>query len=103
MPTWTRTCGSCSGTKFKSPFTTRFCGGGDINKCRDSLWAAVDAAGNQMAAAQGSDDPAAWKSDANAQRIKFAPGLLTTTIRFTNRPSGIQQVLSFSGHRKVRK
>lgn len=89
------------GTQFKNPFTTRFCGSGDINACRDSLWAAVDAAGNEIAAAQGSNDPAAWKSD--AKRIKFAPGLLTTTIRYTNRPSGIQQVLSFSGHRKTRR
>jgi hypothetical protein len=38
--------------------------------------------------------------DANAERIKFAPGLLQTTIRYTNRPSGIQQVISFNGHRK---
>ena len=38
--------------------------------------------------------------DANAERIKFAPGLLPTTIRYTNRPSGIQQVISFKGHRK---
>ena len=38
-------------------------------------------------------------SDANKERITFAPGLLPTTIRFTNRPSGIQQVISFSGHR----
>jgi acyl-homoserine lactone acylase PvdQ len=91
------------GTQFKSPFTTRFCGGGDVGKCRDSLWAAVDAAGAQLAAAQGSEDPANWTSNANAERIHFAPGILPTTIRFTNRPSGIQQVLSFSGHRKTRR
>jgi acyl-homoserine lactone acylase PvdQ len=91
------------GTQFKSPFTTRFCGGGDIVKCRDSLWAAVDAAGTELAAAQGSEDPANWTSDANAERIHFAPGILPTTIRFTNRPTGIQQVISFSGHRKTRR
>ena len=28
------------------------------------------------------------------------PGLLPTTIRYTNRPSGIQQVIEFTGHRK---
>ena len=27
------------------------------------------------------------------------PGLLPTTMRYTNRPSGIQQVISFNGHR----
>jgi hypothetical protein len=34
---------------------------------------------------------------ANPERIKFVPGLLPLTIRYTNRPTGIQQVLSFSG------
>jgi acyl-homoserine lactone acylase PvdQ len=92
-----------TGTQFKTPFKTRFCGHGDLTACRTSLWAAVDAAGNELAAAQGNEDPAQWTSDANAERIHFAPGLLTTTIRFTNRPSGIQQVLSFSGHRATRK
>jgi acyl-homoserine lactone acylase PvdQ len=91
------------GQTFKSPFKTRFCGGGDLATCRASLWAAVDAAGNELAAAQGSEDPNAWTSDANAERIKFAPGLLQTTIRYTNRPSGIQQVISFTGHRPKRK
>jgi acyl-homoserine lactone acylase PvdQ len=88
-----------TGTQFKSPFKTKFCGAGDLATCRDALWAAIDAAGTELATAQGSDDPAAWTSDANAERISFAPGILPTTIRFTNRPSGIQQVISFSGHR----
>jgi acyl-homoserine lactone acylase PvdQ len=92
-----------TGTQFKTPFQTKFCGHGDLTACRTSLWAAVDAAGNELAAAQGNEDPAQWTSDANAERIHFAPGLLATTIRFTNRPSGIQQVLSFSGHRATRK
>jgi acyl-homoserine lactone acylase PvdQ len=91
------------GQNLKSPFRTRFCGNGDLAACRASLWAAVDAAGNELAAAQGTDDPAAWTSDANAERIKFAPGLLQTTIRYTNRPTGIQQVISFNGHRRTRK
>ena len=47
--------------------------------------------------------PDAWRSDAAAERISFAPGLLTTTIRYTNRPSGIQQVISFKGHRSRRR
>jgi hypothetical protein len=91
-----------TGTTFRSPFRTRFCGGGDLTACRASLWQAVDGAGNALQAAQGTADPNAWVSDANAERIKFAPGLLTTTIRFTNRPSGIQQVITFTGHRRKR-
>ena len=35
---------------------------------------------------------------ATAERITFVPGLLPLTMRYTNRPSGIQQVLSFGGH-----
>ena len=50
-----------------------------------------------MAAAQG-PDPAAWRADANKERISFIPGLLKTTLRYANRPTGIQQVISFNGH-----
>src|SRR4051794_23427969 len=92
-----------TGTQFKTPFKTKFCGHGDLAACRALLWAAIDTAGNELAAAQSNEDPAQWTSDANAERIPFAPGILPTTIRFTNRPSGIQQVLSFSGHRTTRK
>jgi acyl-homoserine lactone acylase PvdQ len=92
-----------AGQQFKTPFKTKFCGNGDLAACRASLWAAIESAGSELAAAQGSDDPEQWTSDANAERITFAPGILPTTIRFTNRPSGIQQVISFSGHRTTRK
>jgi hypothetical protein len=33
----------------------------------------------------------------NAERISIIPGLLPNTIRYMNRPSGIQQVISFGG------
>jgi acyl-homoserine lactone acylase PvdQ len=91
------------GEQFRSPFQTRFCGNGDLTACANSLWGAFEAAGDELAAAQGTNDPAAWTSDATAERISFAPGLLTTTIRYTNRPSGIQQVISFTGHRARRR
>jgi hypothetical protein len=51
---------------------------------------------------QGTADPEAWKADANAERISFAPGLLPLKIRYTNRPSGIQQLATFTGHRPRR-
>ena len=44
-------------------------------------------------------DPAAWTADAVRERISFLPGLLPYTMRYTNRPSGIQQVVEFKGHR----
>jgi acyl-homoserine lactone acylase PvdQ len=78
-------------------FANHYCGAGDATACSKSLWAALDAAGNELAAAQG-PDPAAWRSDATAERIHFAPGILPATMRWTNRPT-YQQILSFDGHR----
>jgi hypothetical protein len=78
-------------------FKTRFCGNGDLAACRASLWEAVDAAGNDLAASQGAD-PDAWRADANAERIVFQPRFLFNTMRWTNRPT-FQQAISYSGHR----
>lgn len=89
------------GRPVKGKYRTRFCGAGGLDACRADLWAALDEAGAELEAAQG-PTPAAWRQDANAERISFAPGLLKTTIRYTNRPSGIQQVISFDGHRPRR-
>ena len=86
------------GDPVAAPDASRFCGNGDKAACQKSIWVAIDAAGAQLQAQQGSD-PAAWHSDAKVERITFTPGLLPTTMRYTNRPTGIQQVISFSGHR----
>jgi len=86
------------GKPVEGPLRNRYCGTGDVNRCRADLWAAVEAAGAELAAAQG-PDPAAWRADAVRERIRFAPGLLPYTMRYTNRPSGIQQLLEFKGHR----
>jgi acyl-homoserine lactone acylase PvdQ len=87
------------GEPLKAPFRTKFCGSGDKAACQATVWQAFKDAGDAIAATQGSD-VGAWFMDANAERIKFAPGLLPTTMRYTNRPSGIQQVITFKGHRK---
>ena len=71
------------------------CGDGTAASCATVLWQSLDAAGNELAAAQGSD-PAAWRSDATAERIHFA-GFLSDTMRWTNRPT-FQQVISFRSH-----
>ena len=86
------------GQKVKGKFAVRYCGAGDLAACRASLWAALHAAGDELTATQG-PDPSTWRSDATQERIKFVPGLLTLTMRYTNRASGIQQVISFDGHR----
>ena len=85
------------GKPVKGAFSTHYCGAGDLAACRASLWAALDAAGAQLASAQG-PDPAAWRADATAERIKFTSGILPTTMRWTNRPT-FQQVVTFAGHR----
>jgi hypothetical protein len=86
------------GKPVKDKFSTAYGGNGDLAKCRDALWGALAAAGDQLAAAQG-PTPTNWRADAGAERIKFVPGLLPYSMRYTNRPSGFQQLISFSGHR----
>ncbi|MFL5830631.1 MAG: penicillin acylase family protein [Solirubrobacteraceae bacterium] len=85
------------GQKVRGEFSVRYCGAGSLKRCRQELWRAIDQAGNTLQRTQGSD-PSAWHSDATRERIGFVPGLLPLKIRYANRPSGIQQVLSFGGH-----
>jgi len=93
---------SLLGKRVRGAFSTRYCGNGDLKACRDSLWAAMKAAGDELAAEQG-PDPTGWHSNAEQERIKFVPGLLPYTMRYTNRPTGIQQVITFTGHRPARR
>ena len=98
------------GKKVKSPFRVKYCGHGKKAACQKAIWAAIAAAGTEAAAKYGSEDPATWHVDTvhrvndagevtnPGEQIKFGPlGLIT--MRYTNRPSGIQQVISFNGHR----
>jgi acyl-homoserine lactone acylase PvdQ len=87
------------GDKVTGPLRLRYCGGGNKVTCATALWAAIDAAGADLQTQYGTADPTQWLEDANKDRITFVPGLQTTTMRWTNRPSGIQQVISFKGHR----
>jgi hypothetical protein len=89
-----------TGTRFREPYRIRFCGEADA--CRAKLWQAMEETGAALEREQGTADPDAWKADANAERISFAPGLLPLKIRYTNRPSGIQQLATFTGHRPRR-
>ena len=56
-------------------FSRRYCGNGNRDACRDALWAALRRAADGLAAAQG-PDPAQWRADATAERIKFIPSLI---------------------------
>ncbi|MEK6271210.1 MAG: penicillin acylase family protein [Actinomycetota bacterium] len=90
---------SLLGLPVAKPLNQRYCGGGDLGQCRRVIWQQFQLAASELTAEQGTSDPAAWRADATAERISFVPGLLRTTMRYTNRPSGIQQVISFDGHR----
>jgi acyl-homoserine lactone acylase PvdQ len=88
---------SILGLRVRDPYTIQFCGGGHLSRCRALLWSALDRAGRQLASQQG-PNPQAWRSDANREKISYVPGLLPFKLRYTNRPSGLQQIISFSGH-----
>lgn len=85
------------GRPVRSPFGTRFCGRGDAVACTTSLWAAIDGAAAELERTQGGD-VAQWRADSTRERIRFAPGILTQTMRWTNRPT-FQQAISFRTHR----
>jgi acyl-homoserine lactone acylase PvdQ len=86
------------GRAVKSPYSTRYCGAGDLAACRKSISDALDAAYDALAAEQGAD-PSKWRADASRERITF--GLLPLTMRWANRPT-FQQVITFAAHRPRR-
>jgi acyl-homoserine lactone acylase PvdQ len=87
---------SVLGDKVTSPYSVKFCGLGVVATCAAQLWASLDAAGAELAAAQGAD-PSLWRADATKERIRFA-GFIPDTMRWTNRPT-FQQVVVFRSHR----
>ncbi len=83
--------------KQPAPFANKYCGKGNKAKCQQAVWNAIAAAGATLTTQQGTSDPTQWRADATAEQIHFA-GLGLITMRYTNRPSGIQQVISFNKH-----
>jgi len=75
-------------------FALTYCGRGSVGQCQKAVWSAIEAAGQKLSADQGTADPAAWRASATKEEIHFSP-LPLITMRYTNRPSGIQQVISF--------
>ncbi len=84
------------GMKVRGPYSRRYCGNGNLRACRASLWSAIQSAAVKLSNSQGAR-PASWYSSATAERIKFIPGLIPFTMRWTNR-STFQQVIEFTGH-----
>ncbi len=82
------------GRRVRGKLRNRYCGRGSLRRCASDLWAVLEQTGARLAAEQG-PNPDGWHADATRERITFRPGVLTTTMRYTNRPSGIQQAVRF--------
>jgi len=80
------------GKKVKGKFNLTYCGKGDLDSCRDSLWAVVDEVAGELQAEYGTVAPNTWRGEAST--TGFQPGLLSTRFPTTNRPT-FQQVLEF--------
>ncbi len=81
------------GKPVEGPFRNAYCGGGDLEQCRQDLWMAIDGRVAELATEFG-DDPTTWRRE--GRRIGFTPGLIPDTFRLTNRPT-FQQVLELDG------
>jgi acyl-homoserine lactone acylase PvdQ len=85
------------GQSVQGEYSTRYCGGGNLKRCRASLWAAIKTAAEQLEKSQGSV-PGNWR--AARVRIEFPPlpkEFFPFTMAWTNR-STFQQVIEFTGH-----
>ena len=82
-----------AGGAVRGRYNVRYCGKGDAAKCAADLWAAIDAGAKAEAARQGTTDPAQWKRP--TVKISFTP-LPLVDMQYTNRPSGIHQVMQFA-------
>ena len=80
------------------PFKNDYCGGGDLGACQTAVWDAIAESGDALTIQHGTADPSQWHSSATAEEIEFGPVSLIN-MAYTNRPSGIQQVIAFNGHR----
>jgi acyl-homoserine lactone acylase PvdQ len=74
-------------------FNLLYCGGGDLDTCRESLWLIVELVSLELAIEFGNNDPNTWLPEATT--ISFTPGLIPNTMRGTQRPT-FQQVLEFA-------
>jgi hypothetical protein len=82
-----------AGGKVRGRFNVRYCGKGKVARCAADLWAAIERGAQAAAQRQGTTDPAQWRSP--AVTIAFTP-IPLADIQYTNRPSGIHQVMQFA-------
>ncbi len=80
------------GQKVSGTYSTRYCAKGSVKTCSKNLWAAIAEAGKKLSAKQGSD-PTKWS--APTTMVNYTPVALFN-MQYTNKPSGIHQVMSFA-------
>jgi acyl-homoserine lactone acylase PvdQ len=81
------------GRRVRGRFNVRYCGRGDVERCAADLWAAIEKSAQAAAKRQGTTDPARWT--APTVKLAFTP-LPLAGFQYTNRPTGIHQVMEFS-------
>jgi acyl-homoserine lactone acylase PvdQ len=84
---------SLLGKRVPQPLENSYCGKGKKGQAQSAIWQALAAAGKELTADQGTADPSAWRASATAEEITFAP-INIETMAYTNRPTGIQQLIS---------
>jgi acyl-homoserine lactone acylase PvdQ len=77
--------------KVVGKYHLKYCGDGSVSRCSKELWSAIAAAGKTLTAKQGAD-PTKWTE--KRAEITFSP-LPLTTMQYTNKPTGIHQVMAF--------
>ena len=82
------------GRPVRGAYGLTYCGKGSAKRCAARLWAAIDAAGRTAAASRG-QEPSAWRDPTSSVEIGFSP-LPLAKLQFTNKPSGIHQVLQLA-------
>lgn len=80
------------GKEVEGAFNLSYCGNGNLDDCRASLWQVVDEVTQELATERG-NDPSTWLKE--GARSGFVPELISETFRSTNRPT-FQQVLEFA-------
>ena len=81
-------------SKVPDRFSLTYCGKGRLGLCRSEVWNAIQAAGDQLTSEQGTANPAAWRASAIDDQFTYGP-LPLVTSPYSNRPTGIQQIISF--------
>ncbi len=94
------------GDPVAQPNSRGYCGNGNLEMCRNSLWGALQGAAEKLSAENEGHPMKDWR--AAKVRIEFQPGILSkfnkktnkvepVTMSWTNR-STFQQVIEFTGH-----